>query len=198
MTGVWQLRHIDACSRIRARFSGRRGPYGSLLQVVELVCDPAGLDCHWVIRPNQSLSWRGALKVYAFIALCCLGIGIAFALNGFWPVLPFAGLEVVVLGTAFYLCLSRSQMREVVTVTADAVTVEKGRRRPQERWECPRAWARISLERSPIAWYPSRLVIAFQGRDVEIGRFLNEEERCRLAVELKQIIHRKDWHNDTG
>lgn len=166
--------------------------------MVELVCDPAGPGCHWVIRPNQSLSWRGVLQAYAIIALSCLGIGAAFALHGFWPVLPFAGLEVVVLGAAFYLCLSRSRMREVVTVNADAVTVEKGRWQPQERWECPRAWARISLERSPIAWYPSRLAIAFQGRQVEIGRFLCEEERGRLALELKQVIQRADWHGDTG
>jgi uncharacterized membrane protein len=166
--------------------------------VVELVCDPAGLHCHWVIRPNQSLSWRGALKVYALIALCCMGIGIAFALHGFWPVLPFAGLEVVVLGAAFYLCLSRSQIREVVSVNADVVAVDKGRRQPQQHWECPRAWARISLERSPIAWYPSRLMVAFHDRQVEIGRFLNEEERRGLAVELEQVIHRDDWHKVTG
>ncbi len=146
-----------------------------------------------MIRPNQSLSWHGALRFYAVFSFCCLGIGIAFALHGFWPVLPIAGLEVVVLGTAFYLCFSRSQMREVISVNAEVVSVEKGRRKPQEHWECPRAWARIILERSPIAWYPSRLAVAFQGRQVVIGRFLNEKERRALAVELEQAIHRDDW-----
>ena len=146
-----------------------------------------------MIRPNQSLSWRGALQVYAVITLCCLGIGITFTLHGYWPVLPIAGFEVVVLGGAFYLCLVRSQIREVISVNADVVTVEKGRHRPQEHWECPRAWARISLVRSPIAWYPSRLAIAFQGRQVEIGRFLPEQERRELADELEHTIHQKDW-----
>ena len=161
--------------------------------MIEPVFDPSGQDCHWVIRPNQSLSWRGALQAYAVIAICCLAIGITFALHGFWLVLPFAGLEVVVLGIAFYLCLSRSQVREVVSVNADRVTVEKGRNNPQEHWECPRVWARISLQRSPIAWYPSRLAIAFQGRQVEIGSFLAEQERRELAVELEQTICHKDW-----
>ena len=146
-----------------------------------------------MIRPNQSLSWRGALQAYAVIAMCCLGIGITFALHGFWPVLPFAGLEVVVLGIAFYLCLARSQIREVVSVSAAVVTVEKGRGKPQEHWECPRAWARVSLQHSPISWYPSRLAIAFQGRQVEIGKFLPEQERCELADELEQTIRRTDW-----
>jgi uncharacterized membrane protein len=146
-----------------------------------------------VIRPNQSLSWRGAVKIYAAISLCCLGIGIFYASQGFWPVLPFAGLEIVALGIAFYLCFARSQIREVVSVNADVVTVERGRHRPQEHWECPRAWARISLQPSPISWYPSRLAIAFQGRRVEIGEFLTEQERCELAEELDYTIRQKDW-----
>ena len=146
-----------------------------------------------MIRPNQSLSWRSALRLYAVISFCCLGIGIAYALHGFWPVLPYAGLEVVVLGIAFYLCFSRSQVREVISVNAEVVSVEKGRHQPQEHWECPRAWARISLQRSPIAWYPQQLAVAFQGKQVVIGKFLNEVERCALAAELEQVIHRDEW-----
>lgn len=160
-------------------------------QLIELVRDPSGRDCHWVIRPNQSLSWRAAVQVYTAISLCCAGIALAFALHGLWTVLPFAGFEIVVLGLAFYLTLSRSQVREVVSLTVDAVSVEKGRHVPQQRWECPRAWARVTLERPRIAWYPSRLSIAFQGQQVEIGRFLNEEERCALALELQQAIRRE-------
>jgi uncharacterized membrane protein len=166
--------------------------------VVERVCDPSGFDCHWVIRPNQSLSWRGAVRIYTVIALCCLGIGIAFAMHGYWPVLPFAGFEVIVLGIAFYLCLLRSQIREVITVNAAVVIVEKGRQQPQERWECPRAWARVALEHSAIAWYPMRLTIAFQGRRVEIGQFLTDEERSVLADELQQMIGKTDWYQDGG
>jgi uncharacterized membrane protein len=130
------------------------------------------------------------------ISLCCLGIGVLFALYGYWPVLPFAGLEVIVLGIAFYRCLSRSQLREVVTVGSEVVSVEKGRQQPQQRWECPRAWARVVLEHAPIAWYPRRLTVAFQGRRVEIGQFLNEEDRGVLADELRQALQRNGWHRD--
>jgi len=124
---------------------------------------------------------------------CLLGIGIVFAIHGYWPVLPFAGLEVVILGAAFYLCLSRSQLREVVTVNDDLVTVDKGRRQPEQHWECPRAWARVIMERSPIAWYPSRLSVVFQGRRVEIGQFLNEGDRQSLAAELQGVIRQGCW-----
>jgi uncharacterized membrane protein len=156
--------------------------------VVELVCGPAGSDCRWIIRPNQSLSWRGLKRVYAVVALCLLGISVAFALHGLWPVLPFAGLELIALGAAFYLCFVRSQWREIVSIDADIVRVEKGRRQAEEHWECPSVWARVQLEKSPLAWYPSRLMIAYQGRRVEIGGFLNENERASLADALRRGI----------
>jgi uncharacterized membrane protein len=52
------------------------------------------------------------------------------------------------------------------------------------------------LEHAPIAWYPRRLTVAFQGRRVEIGQFLNEEERGVLADELRQALQRNGWHRD--
>ncbi len=133
------------------------------------------------------------MRIYTAISLCVLGIGVFFALHGFWPVLPFAGLEVIVLGVAFYLCLQRSQVREVVTLDAEVLTVERGRKQCEEHWQCPRAWARINMERAPIAWYPSRLLVAFQGQRVEIGQFLNETERQSLAMELQGMISRDSW-----
>jgi uncharacterized membrane protein len=141
-----------------------------------------------VIRPNRSLTVRQAVQIYAVITLCCLGIAVFYAMHGYWPILPFAGLEVLVLGVAFYLTLRRSGMREVVSVEGEVVKVEKGRETPQESWECPRAWAQVRLERPRIDWYPSRLAILFQGKQVEIGRFLNEMERQELAYELQQAI----------
>lgn len=141
-----------------------------------------------MIRPNRSLTVRQAVQIYAVITLCCLGIAVFYAMHGYWPILPFAGLEVLVLGVAFYLTLRRSGMREVVSVEGEVVKVEKGRETPQESWECPRAWAQVRLERPRIDWYPSRLAILFQGKQVEIGRFLNEMERQELAYELQQAI----------
>ena len=46
-----------------------------------------------VIGPNASLSDRQALGFFAGLSVICLCIGGVFASQGFWPVLPFAGLE---------------------------------------------------------------------------------------------------------
>jgi hypothetical protein len=54
------------------------------------------------------------------------------------------------------------------------------------------------LEPAPIAWYPSRLTIAFRERRVEIGRFLGEAERRALAAELHRAFLDSSWHCQGG
>ena len=53
------------------------------------------------------MSPLGLLRVYVGLALIVLAIGVGFALAGAWPVLPFAGLETLVLGAAFVIYARR-------------------------------------------------------------------------------------------
>ncbi len=48
------------------------------------------------------MSPAGLAAALAAPAFVTLAIGTGFALAGAWPVLPFAGLEVVALGVAFF------------------------------------------------------------------------------------------------
>jgi len=149
---------------------------------------------HWqiVIRPNRSLTRRQLQLVFVGIATICLGIASVFAVLGLWPVLPFAGAEVIAVGVGFYLSAMGGREMEVVSVDSDKVAVEKGRRRVRQRWELQRAWAQIRLLAPRIRWYPTRLVIRSHGSEVELGGFLNEEERRRLAGELQKAINDAD------
>ena len=141
-----------------------------------------------VIRPNRSLTRRQLQLAFAVIAVVCLGIAGVFTAFGMWPVLPFAGAEVIVVGIGFYLSASTGRETEVVSVLREKVAVEKGRRRIRERQELQRAWAQIRLLRPRIRWYPTRLVIRSHGKEVELGGFLNEDERRQLAGELRTAI----------
>ena len=60
-----------------------------------------------ILRPKQSLSWRETELVYGGILAFLLVVAIAFAILGFWPVLPFAGAELLLLGGALYLSQRR-------------------------------------------------------------------------------------------
>lgn len=145
-------------------------------------------SCHVLIRPNRALTWSQICTLYLAVASVSMLIAIAFASQGFWPVLPFAGLELLGLGAAFYVCALRGDMNEVVWVKSGTVAVEKGRRAPEQRWEFPRPWTRVSLLRPRVRWYPSQLRLGSHGRYVELASFLNEEERRHLAGHLHRTI----------
>lgn len=143
-------------------------------------------NCRFVIRPNRSLSWKGTQLF--FVGMCAVSFGIAtgFALIGAWLVLPFAGLEMLVLGACLYQSACRSARCEVVSIDSDVIEVQQGRHGPQRICRFQRAWARVNFRRPVQGWQPSRLTISSHGREVEIGTYLTEEERNLLALELRR------------
>lgn len=155
-----------------------------------MVSSTVDSDHNWrfVIRPNRSLTWRQTQIAFAILATVCLAIACAFALIGFWPVLPFAGAELLAVGAGMYVCAVKGRSTEVVRVDADIVAVEKGRESCTERWEFKRGWTTIRLQNSRVRWYPTRLVIGSHGREVQLGGFLTDSERARLAGELKRAV----------
>jgi len=140
------------------------------------------------LRPNCALTLRGAL--YFFASLCFVSFAIAgvFTALGFWPVLPFAGLEMLLLGWVLGLSMRQRHVVEHILISHSQVTIEARRPRSHERVVFPRHWAKVTLRVSHTALHPSRLFIESQGRDFEVGRFLVEEERRALATRLQQLI----------
>jgi len=70
----------------------------------------------FVVRPNCALSWRTTRLVLVFFTVCFAVVGVYFAALGAWLVLPFAGLELVVLVAGFYLSALAGHTHEVIEV----------------------------------------------------------------------------------
>ena len=143
----------------------------------------------FVIAPNQSMSWKELLWVYCSIAGVSLAIAIYFWVQGLTLVLPFSGLELLALGAALYITAWRGGAREVITITVDSVHVETGRTGPRLCHDFQRYWTRVVLRQPWVAWHPSKLLLCSHGREIEVGRFLNEEERRGLAEILQSAIN---------
>ena len=142
----------------------------------------------FVIQPNQSLTWRETKIFYGCVAAVSLSIAAGFALIGLWPILPFAGAELALLGGCLYVCARRGCAQEVISVREDSVEIEKGCERPEQRWRFSRNWAQVRLLRPGKRRHPSRLVIRSHGHEVELGGFLSECERRQLASDLQRVI----------
>ena len=156
--------------------------------MVQYLDDPGSSRTGFVVKPNQAMSWQSLLFVYLGITAISMTIAISFYVIGLTLILPFSGLEVLALGAALYVCAWRGGVREVITINENIIAVESGRDAPETRHEFQRAWAKVVLERSWNSWYPSQLLIRSHGRQVEVGRFLNEQERQGLALELKRAL----------
>ncbi|HSH36932.1 DUF2244 domain-containing protein [Schnuerera sp.] len=83
-----------------------------------------------------------------------------------------------------YISARRANEAEVVRVTARAVVIEKGCRRPDRRWTFDRIWSEVVVREGGHRWYPWYLAVRSRGEEVQLGRFLGDEELERLAREL--------------
>ena len=90
-----------------------------------------------VIRPNCNFTGRGAVLLFLAMTFPVLGVAIAWALRGYWLILPFAGLELVVLGIALAITVHRGGYREVIRFGTRFVRVRRGYAGRQEHVEFP-------------------------------------------------------------
>jgi len=146
-------------------------------------------DSHRIeLAPNCSLTPPGARLFVGSLATVTFGVAAFFAAQGFWPVLPFAGLEIGLLAWAVRASMRQGTEREVIFVSDAEVVVERRAPGGSRRTVFPRHWARVTLRGPLRAQHPSRLTIESHGRACEVGRFLTEDERLRLASRLVQLV----------
>jgi uncharacterized membrane protein len=148
------------------------------------------LDQRIVLIPNCSLTPRTAVFFFSTIFAVSLTFALFFALQGLWPILPFWGLEMLVLGLALHWSLKRRHHRQEVLVTETEIRIITFSEGGEQKQEFSRHWAKVKLRSPRTNLHPSRLLIESHGRAFEVGRFLTEEERRSLAHRLQALVGR--------
>jgi uncharacterized membrane protein len=140
------------------------------------------------LAPNCSLKPAGAVLFFASICLFSLVFALIFVFHGFWPVLPFWALEMLALGLALRLSMQRGRYTQTVLITDSQISLLTRSRQGSQKQEFARHWSKVRL-RSPLRRHgTSRLTIVSRGRAYEVGSFLTEEDRRRLAVRLRGLV----------
>ncbi|MES9945950.1 DUF2244 domain-containing protein [Candidatus Thiodiazotropha sp. CDECU1] len=140
-----------------------------------------------VVQPNRNLTWSQSKWLFLFFAACIGLVSLYFLSLGAWLVLPFTGLEIIIVGIAIYCQSCCAHTQEIIHIDATHVRVSDNRRPKAER--CfHKAWLKIIQNHDPKGWYPSRLMIGSHGEFIEIGKNLLEEEREMLANNLRNAI----------
>ena len=140
------------------------------------------------LAPNCSLSPAGARLFFAATCLFSLSFSLFFVLQGFWPVLLFWALEMLALGIALHASMQRRNYTQTVLISDSWIHLVTRSRHGEAKQEFARHWAKVRL-RSPLRRSgTSRLTIESRGCACEIGSFLTEEDRCRLAKRLFTLV----------
>ena len=141
-----------------------------------------------VLEPNPPLGRRGVFAVLGGVAFISLCAGLMFLLQGAWPVTPFFGADVALLGWAFSACFRAARKRERLVVTRERVVVERlaanGRISSEE---LNPYWLRVEHEDPEKTG--AELALVIRNRRCVVGSFLGAEERASLAAALRGALH---------
>jgi uncharacterized membrane protein len=134
-----------------------------------------------ILKRNCSIAPRGLACVFAALAVAVLGIGIGFAIAGAWLILPFAGLEVLLLGGAFVLQARHAADYERIELSGGKLRVEVGEAERIARYELDARQARVDMQGPHV-------LLRGAGEELRIGRHLDDEARVAFAAELKNRL----------
>lgn len=144
---------------------------------------------------SPRLSRRDCGIVFGSLAVFSLIVAVVFAALGAWLILPFAGLEAIALYLAFDWGVRHSDDSESLVIRGDAVMLAVRENASTRHYEFNRVWAKLVVEpraRSVGSVHSVRLALRSHGKEVEVGRYLDDGRRQRLARELKARLTRLD------
>jgi uncharacterized membrane protein len=160
--------------------------------VISSEFDPDASIGRIVLRPNQSWTWRANTYLAGTLLAVSGSIGVVFALQGMWLILPFTLLELAVLMACLYYCVRRTHLQEVLTFSSDYLDVERGVKVPETRQRLQRYFTRFFVSAPRHPWYCKRVSVCCRGTEIEIGSFLNDGEKDDLVAALRSMIDRLD------
>jgi uncharacterized membrane protein len=137
--------------------------------------------------PRCSLPRAQERLVFWGLAVLCFGVATGFAALGYWPILPFAGLEIGLLAWALEAMRKREGNYETLTIDGDTVVLEWREGNERGRREMNRHWVRVLCD-CATSGRNCRLSVKSHGRETELGHYLSDEARLQLAATLRSRL----------
>ena len=141
-----------------------------------------------VLTPQRSLGGTGF--VVLMLAVGAIGFvgGVVFFLAGAWPVVPFLGLDVLLIYWAFRASYRSGAAYEEVRVTSSELTVRKVSHRGEAlEWTLNPLWVKLDRQEHD-AYGLERLFLVSRGRRLSVARFLGPAEKESFATALAAAL----------
>ena len=141
------------------------------------------------VSSHNSLTPSGFVKFISITAVMMLIPIFAFLGHTFlWIIAGTLGLTLLAIWTALKASWHRGKVFEVLEIWTDHVRLKRTNPNGSiQEWEANPYWTEISIieKDGPV---PNYLTLRGNGRTVELGSFLSEDERPILAKELRDAF----------
>lgn len=155
--------------------------------MVELETDNTAPGCaRLILSPNNALSWRASLWIIACLAIISLGTSILMFTLGATLVLLYSVIEISFFAYLSYRISRRCGSLEIIELSPDAVTIERGYRRLEFRCCMERMATRVEVDRD--GWKAMQLFFVCRQTRLAVGTELNQQEREHLLEQLRSLI----------
>ena len=144
----------------------------------------SGQSVQWFLKRNCPITPAQLGWLYASLCVVSLGIGSFFWAHGATLVLPFAWVELIVVGVAFLAYARHATDGERISLQGAQLVVELENAGRLERAEFNREWVRVE----PTAGDRSLIEVSGRGRTVQVGRYVRPELRPALAREIRMAL----------
>lgn len=140
-----------------------------------------------LMMPNRSMSWQTNKKI--LLAMFCLNmtVALAWAYMGAWLVLPFAGLEILLVGIGMYYVSWKLSFRQILILEAESLTLQKGVYFPKQEWHWQKNQTIVLRQASNYRMSAPTLWLSHLDERVEIGEFLNRTDKKELRKYLQDF-----------
>lgn len=142
----------------------------------------------WLMARNSALAGDRLLRIYAALCTASLVVGVVFWWLGAPAILPLAGIELLLLGVAFWVGARHAGDAETITLAERELRVEHRFGRAVENAAFRAEWVRVEPEHGE----GSLVELSGQGQRVRVGRYLRPELRMALARELRLALRREN------
>ena len=140
-----------------------------------------------ILHPHRSLGRKGFRILMGVVILANLVIAGIFLAHGAWPVVPFCGLDVLILWLAFGANYRSARLYERVRLTDTDLTVQRvAWKKPEKHWTFQPYWLRVSMDDPPR--HESQVTLTSHGQSVVVGSFLSPDERAEFAKALNGAL----------
>ncbi len=147
------------------------------------------------LKPYLSADWRQVKRFILLIAVVVFTVSAAWTLAGIWLALPFAFLEVGIIGYLLYrVCFRLSYLHQRIVVEPGRVILREGVRGPDREWILVRPEAHLYVQLPAKEVDMIGLHLCDDATRLPLGAFLNgdDREQARRALRAAGLVETTD------